>query len=100
MKAWLANKSSVELHSQYSEVRKAAATKVKQSEERVWKQFGIRLDDNFKMAIKAFWQMTIRRLRGKRFQAAFFIEGSNGATLKDQDAILSRWILSRIKMRF
>ena len=36
------------------------------------------------------WQ-TIRRLRKKRSQAAFFIEDSNGVTLKDQDAILSRW---------
>ena len=42
------------------------------------------------MANKVFWQ-TIRRLRGKRSQAALFIEGSNGVTLKDQDAILSRW---------
>ena len=33
-KAWLANKSSVELRSQYSEARKAAATKVKLSKER------------------------------------------------------------------
>ena len=39
-----------------------------------------------------FWQ-TIRRLRGKRSRAAFFIEDSNGVTLKDQDAIflLNRW---------
>ena len=36
------------------------------------------------------WQ-TIRRLRGKRSRAALFIEDSNGVTLKDQDAILSRW---------
>ena len=37
-----------------------------------------------------FWQ-TIRRLRGKRSRAAFFIEDSNGVALKDQDAILNRW---------
>ena len=37
-----------------------------------------------------FWQ-TIRRLHGKRFRAALFIEDSNGVTLKDQDAILNRW---------
>ena len=42
------------------------------------------------MANKVFWQ-TIRRLRGKRSQAAFFIEGSNGVTLKVQGAILNRW---------
>ena len=41
-KAWLANKSSVELRLQYSEARKAAATKVKLSEERAWKEFGER----------------------------------------------------------
>ena len=42
------------------------------------------------MANKVFWQ-TIRRSRGKRSQAAFFIEDSNGVTLKDHDAILTRW---------
>ena len=88
-KAWLANKSSLELRSQYSEARKAAATKIKFSKERVWKEFGERLDDDFKTANKVFWQ-TIRCLRGKRSRATFFIEDSNGVTLKDQDAILNR----------
>ena len=54
------------------------------------RNFGEWLDDDFKMANKVF-RHTIRRLRGKRSQAAFFTEGSNGVTLKDQDAILSRW---------
>ena len=89
-KAWLADKSSVKLRLQYSEARTAAATKVKLSEERAWKEFGERLDHDFKMANKVFWQ-TIRRLRGKRSQAAFFIAGSNDVTLKDQDAILNQW---------
>ena len=61
----------------------------KLSKERAWKEFGERLDDDFTMANKVFWQ-TIRRLRGKRSQTAFFIEGSNGVTLKNQDAILNR----------
>ena len=88
-KAWLANKSSLELRSQYSEARKTAATKVKLSKEKAWKEFGERLDDDFKTENKVFWQ-TIRRLRGKRSRAALFIEDSNGVTLKDQDAILNR----------
>ena len=58
-------------------------------QQRAWKEFGERLDDDFKTANKVFWQ-TIRRLRGKRPQAALFIEDSNGVTLKDQDAILNR----------
>ena len=53
-KAWLANKSSLELRSQYSEARKTAATKVKLSKERAWKEFGERLDDDFKTANKVF----------------------------------------------
>ena len=89
-KAWLADKSSRELRSQYSEARKAADTKVTLSKKRDWKEFGERLDDDFKSANKVFWQ-TIRRLCGKRSRAAFFIEDSNGVTLKDQDAILNRW---------
>ena len=88
-KAWLANKSSLELRSQYSEARKAASTKVKLSKERAWKEFGERLDDDFKTANKVFWQ-TIRRLCRKRSRAAFFIKDLNGVTLKDQDAILNR----------
>ena len=70
-KAWLANMSSLALRSQYSEARKAAATKVKLFKERAWKQFGERLDDDFKTANKVFWQ-TIRRLRGRRSPAVFF----------------------------
>ena len=42
------------------------------------------------MANKVFWQ-TICRLRGKRSRAAFFIKGSNGVILKEQNAILNRW---------
>ena len=53
-KAWLANKSSVELRSQYSEVRMAAAAKVKLFKERAWKEFKERLDDDFIMANKVF----------------------------------------------
>ena len=75
-KAWLANKSSVELRSQYSEAHKAAVTKVKLSKERAWKEFGERSNNNFKTANKVFWQ-TIHRLRGKRSRAAFFIKDSN-----------------------
>ena len=39
----------------------------------------------------AIYWLTNCRLRGKRSQAPFIIEGSNGVTLKDEDAILSRW---------
>ena len=53
-KAWLANKSSLELRSQYTKARKAAATKVKLFKERAWKEFGERLDDDFKTANKVF----------------------------------------------
>ena len=81
-KAWLANTSSLELRSQYSEARKAATAKVKLSKESAWKEFGETLDDDFKTVNKVFWQ-TIRRLRGKRSRAALFIEDSNGVTLKD-----------------
>ena len=88
-KTWLANKSSLELRSQYSKARKAAATGVKLSKERAWKEFGERLDDDFKTANKVFW-LTIRRLRGKRSRDALFIKDPSGVTLKDQDAILNR----------
>ena len=46
-KVWLANKSLLELRSQYSEARKATATKVKLSKERAWKEFGEGLDQRW-----------------------------------------------------
>ena len=69
-KAWLANKSSLELRLQYSEARKAAATKVNLSNEDIEKEFEKRIDKDFKIANVAFW-LTIRRLLRKRSQAAF-----------------------------
>ena len=53
------------------------------------RNLGERLDDDLKMANKVFWQ-TVRRLRGKKSQTAFFIEDSNGVFLKDHDAILNK----------
>ena len=95
-KAWLLNKSSVELRSQYSEARKVAAIKVELSKKRAWKDFGERLDDDLKIANKVFRQ-TIRRLREERSQfsrlnGGFFLHRRlNGVTLKDPDAVLNRW---------
>ena len=48
-KAWLLNKSSVELRSQYSEARKVAAIKVELYKKRAWKEFGERFDDVLKI---------------------------------------------------
>ena len=45
--AWLANKSSLELRSQYSEALKAAAKKLNCLREKAWKEFGERLDQWF-----------------------------------------------------
>ena len=95
-KAWLLNKSSVELRSQYSEARKVAAIKVELSKKRAWKEFGERLDDDLKIANKVFRQ-TIRRLREERSQfsrlnGSFFLHRRfYGVTLKDPDAVLNRW---------
>ena len=40
---------------------------------RAWKEFGERLDDDFKMANKVFWR-TIYRLRGKGSQPLFSLK--------------------------
>ena len=53
------------------------------------RNFGERLDDDLQMAIKVFWQ-TVRRLRGKRSQIAFFIKELDAIFLKDQDVILNK----------
>ena len=64
-KAWLQDRSSFDLQSRYTEVRKAATSAVKKSKEKSWEEIGRRLDSNYFSANKVFWQ-TIRRLRGKR----------------------------------
>ena len=91
-KAWLANKNFYHLNFVRSTLKhvRRQPQKLNCLRKGSGRNLGERLDDDFKMANKVFWQ-TIRRLRGKRSRAALFIEVSNGVTLKDQDAILNRW---------
>ena len=89
-KAWISNKSSANLRMQYTSARTTAATKVKESKERAWEEFGQKLDNDYRTANKVFWQ-TIRRLRGKRSKAATFIEDADGDLLTHQTGILNRW---------
>ena len=63
-KAWLINKSSEQLRLRYCATRMTAATIVKQSEEKSCKEFGQKLDTDYRSANKVFCQ-TIRRLHGK-----------------------------------
>ena len=53
--AWLTNKSSKQLRLRYSAARKIAATIVKQSKEKSWKEFGQKLDTDYRSANKVFW---------------------------------------------
>ena len=89
-RVWLTNKSSEQLRLRYSAARKTAATIVKQSKKKSWKQFGKKLDTGYKSANEVFWQ-TISRFRGKQTPVATFIENSNGVLLKHQKNILNRW---------
>ena len=89
-KAWLRDRSSSDLQSRYTEVQKAATSAVKKSKEKSWEEFGCRLDSNYFLANKVFWQ-TIRRLRGKRSSVTYSIKDSAGSILRDENEILSRW---------
>ena len=80
-RALLTNKSSEQLRLRYSTTRKTATTIVKQSKEKSWKEFGQKLDTDYRSANKVFWQ-TIRRLPGKRTPVTTFIEDTNGVLLK------------------
>ena len=77
-KAWLQDTSSSDLQSRYTEARKMATSAVKKSKEKSWEEFGRRLDSNYFLAKKVFWQ-TIRRLRGKRSSITYSIKNSDGA---------------------
>ena len=74
----------------YSAARKIVITIVKYFKEKSWKEFGQKLDTDYRSANKIFWQ-TIRRLRGKQTPVATFIEDTNGVFLKHQKGILNRW---------
>ena len=89
-KALLQNRSSSDLQSRYSEARKTAAQSVKMSKERSSEEFSRRLDSNYLLANKVFWQ-TIRRLHGKSLSTTTSIKDSTGNILRDEKEILSRW---------
>ena len=89
-RAWLTNKSSEQLRLRYCAARMTAATIVKQSKEKSWKEFGQKLDTDYRSANKVFWQI-IRRLHGKQTPVATSIEDANSVLLKHQKSILNRW---------
>ena len=53
-------------------------------------EFGRRMDSNYFLATKVFWQ-TICRLRGKRSSVTYSIKDSAGNILTNENEILSRW---------
>ena len=55
-----------------------------------WEEFSRRLDSNYFLANKVFWQ-TICRLPGKRSSITYSIKNSDGNILTDENEILSRW---------
>ena len=65
-------------------MRKAATSAVKKSKENSWEEFGRRLDSNYFLANKVFWQ-TICRLRGKRSSVTYSIKDSAGNILMDEN---------------
>ena len=81
LKAWLTNKSSEQLCMQYSAAHKTVAIIVNQSKEKLWKEFGQKLDTDYNSANKIFWQ-TICYLHGKQIPPANFIQNTNDVILK------------------
>ena len=88
-KAWLGNKAPL-LRRWYTEARKVAAETVKASKAKSWKDFGVKLDSDFRSANKVFWQ-TIRRLRNKKPSSTPAIKNSAGVLLTTEKNILGRW---------
>ena len=77
-KALLQDRSSSDLQSRNTGARKMATSAVKKSKEKLWEEFGFRLDSNYFSANKGFWQ-TIRHLRGKRSSVTYFIKGTGNS---------------------
>ena len=63
---------------QYSAAHKTATTIVKQSKEKSWEEFGQKLDTDYILANKVFWQ-TICHLCSKQTPVATFIKDSKCA---------------------
>ena len=89
--AWLANKLSLEIRSQYSEARslRQQPQKLRYSRKDPGRNLVERLDDDLTMAKYSGRPFAVVRLP-KRSQTAFFIEDSNGVFLKDQDGVLNK----------
>ena len=78
------------MQSRYTEARKAATSAVKKSKEKSWEEFGRRLDSDYFLANKVFWQ-SVRRLLGKRSTITYSIENSAVSIQTDENKILLRW---------
>ena len=87
-RAWLTNKSSEQLQLRYTTARKTAATIVKLCKEKSWKEFGQKLDTDYRLANKVLWK-TIRCFRSKQTPVATFIKDTDGVLLKHQKCILN-----------
>ncbi|XP_055706254.1 uncharacterized protein LOC129803568 [Phlebotomus papatasi] len=88
-KLYIQRKDS-ESRDRYVEARKAAKLAVKAAREEAWKKFGEKLELDYRMANKTFWQ-TVRRLRGKKSNSIQGVTSKDGNLLTKEEEVLSRW---------
>ena len=88
-RVWLGNRSS-ESRQAYQSARKAAKEAVASAKAKSWENFGHHLEDNYRNAVKVFWQ-TIRRLRSGRVNSVKSIKDRSGEILTSEESILQRW---------
>uniref|UniRef100_A0AAQ4NW66 Endonuclease/exonuclease/phosphatase domain-containing protein n=1 Tax=Gasterosteus aculeatus aculeatus TaxID=481459 RepID=A0AAQ4NW66_GASAC len=74
----------------YRQARRAAASAVMEAKQRVWEEFGVTMEKDFRSAPKCFWK-TLRHLRrGKRgtIQAVY---SKDGTLLTATEEVIGRW---------
>ncbi|KAI3352436.1 hypothetical protein L3Q82_005390 [Scortum barcoo] len=75
----------------YRQAKQAAARTVLEAKTRVWEEFGEAMEEDYRSALKRFWQ-TVRRLRRKGKQySANTVYSAGGELLTSTGDIVGRW---------
>ncbi|XP_077956447.1 uncharacterized protein LOC120824534 [Gasterosteus aculeatus] len=74
----------------YQQARRAAASAVMEAKQRVWEEFGVTMEKDFRSAPKCFWK-TIRHLRRGKQGTIQAVYSKDGTLLTATEEVIGRW---------
>uniref|UniRef100_A0AAQ4S6N9 Reverse transcriptase domain-containing protein n=1 Tax=Gasterosteus aculeatus aculeatus TaxID=481459 RepID=A0AAQ4S6N9_GASAC len=74
----------------YRQARRAAASAVMEAKQRVWEEFGVTMEKDFRSAPKCFWK-TIRHLRRGKRGTIQAVNSKDGTLLTATEEVIGRW---------